>query len=221
MKSLGVWAATGVFLAATPWATGCVIKGAPTPRSLTDGPAEAKGVADGVAIVKRLPNEPEVVGVPERGSGIDAVHGTVGVDAPLERVREVVFGFARYPEFMPGYKGAKIVGPAPSGGDLVRMDIEELGGLVKLWTIVDVAPLAREGGVEWRLGTFVSGNIKSFRTRWELEAIGPNRTRLSVQSLVDPNIALVPNSIVNDSSKDGLRKSMLALKARAEGVSAK
>jgi ribosome-associated toxin RatA of RatAB toxin-antitoxin module len=168
----------------------------------------------------RAADAPKVESLPVRGSSLQRVRATVAVSAPVERVRAVVFDFARYPEFMPGYKQAGVIRTTPSGGGLVQLVIEQLGGMVQLRMRVEISPPQIAGAVEAYDGRLVQGNVKAFETRWELEPLGPRRTRLTVESFLDPDLPLVPSSAVNDGAREGLRDAVLALKARSEGRAA-
>src|SRR5690348_8404938 len=67
-------------------------------------------------------DEPKVSSFAVRGTSIERVRATVAVNVPAERVRSVVFDFARYPEFMPSYKKASMIRSTPAGGRSVRLD---------------------------------------------------------------------------------------------------
>jgi hypothetical protein len=162
----------------------------------------------------RGPSEqPQVESFAVPGSSIDRVRATITVEAPLPRVRDVLFDWARYPEFMPRYEKASVVHVTASGGRLVQI---ELGGVVHLWMRVEISPPTIEGTVEKYEGRLEKGNVKAFRPRWELEPLGEGRTRLTVESYLDPDLFLVPSSLINSGTRDGMRDGVTALKARIE-----
>jgi len=141
----------------------------------------------------------------------------VVVHAPIEQVRAVVFGFEHYPEFMPSYKGCHVLGTTPQGGREVRMEIEVLGGLLKLWTRMEVSPAAMIDGTETYEARMIEGNVREFMTRWQLRELDRATTRLTVESFMELKIPL-PDSVVNRGSIDGAREAILAIKRRAEGM---
>src|SRR5262245_5519313 len=98
----------------------------------TLGPGVARGEGS-IAEALAASDEPRVHSAPVPGSSIERVRGTVSVDAPIERVRAVVFDFPRYPEFMPRYRRCSVERRNPNGSVEVRMDIEELAGAVHVW----------------------------------------------------------------------------------------
>src|SRR5262249_11257270 len=92
----------------------------------------------------------------------------------------------------------------------------QLGGIVHLWMRVEIAPPTYDGNTERYVGKLVQGNVKAFRPRWELEKLG-DKTRVTVESFMDPDLPLVPDGLINSGAKDGVRDAIVALKARVEG----
>jgi ribosome-associated toxin RatA of RatAB toxin-antitoxin module len=177
------------------------------------GPGVARGeVPDAFA----ASDEPRIDASPVPGSSIERVRGTVSVDASIERVRQVVFDFPRYPEYMPHYRRASVERRNPNGSVEVRMDIEELAGAVHVWVRLEVTAAEPTGGVESYKGRLLAGNVKAFEIGWKLESLGPKKTRLTVESFMDPNLRLVPSAFINSGARDRVREVILALKARAE-----
>ncbi len=165
-------------------------------------------------------DEPKVEASPVRGSSIERVRATLAVDAPADKVRGAVFDFARYPDFMPGYKRATVLRVNPDGSRLVQFEIEQMGGMVKLWMRVDIAAGRREGQAEVYDGKLTEGNVKAFQARWKIEPMDNGKTKLAIESYVDPDIAIAPSGMVNKRAREGVRTAILALKSRSEGRSA-
>jgi ribosome-associated toxin RatA of RatAB toxin-antitoxin module len=165
----------------------------------------------------RAIEEPTVESFAVPDTKIQRVRATVVVSAPVDRVRAVVFDFPRYPEFMLNYTKATVLGTTANGGGLVQMEMKELGGAIRFWMRVEVSPASVRGGAESYSGRLLAGNVKAFEPRWELEALDAQRTRFTVESFMDPDLALVPSSAVNDGARRGVRDAILAQKARAEG----
>jgi hypothetical protein len=193
--------ALGVALAATSDASAGIPRESTPPATLAAGPAAGAPVLESFRV---------------EGTGIQRVRATITMDAPIDRVRNVLFDYARYPEFMPTYEKAAVLWTSPAGARLVQM---QLGGLVHLWMRVEISPPARSGAVETYDGRLVQGNVKAFRPRWELEAKG-DRTRVTVDSFMDPDLPLVPDGLINAGARDGVRDAIVALKARVEGRTA-
>jgi ribosome-associated toxin RatA of RatAB toxin-antitoxin module len=161
---------------------------------------------------------PRIEAFAVRDTSIERLRVTVNVAAPVERVRAVIFDYAHYPEFMPRYEKAAVLRIAPDGGRLVRMD---LGGIVRLWMRVEISPPVQRGATEAYEGRLVGGNVKAFVPRWELTPLADGRTRVMVESFMDPGLPLVPSSLINSGARDGMREAAIALKARIEGPAAR
>lgn len=164
------------------------------------------------------PADAEVASIPVAGSSITGVRATVVVEATAERVRAVVFDFARYPDFMPSVRSGRLLGRTAGGGRSVYLEFEEMGGVIQLWVRAEISPPATSGGVESHDGRLVAGNIKDYRIRWCFEAIASKRTRLTVDSFVDPGLFL-PSSLINRVSREAAKNAILALKHQAEFAS--
>jgi ribosome-associated toxin RatA of RatAB toxin-antitoxin module len=144
-----------------------------------------------------------------------SVQREVVVAVPPERFFELVADFARYPEFVPGVKAAR-VRPAPAGGPV---DVEyevDLG--VKTIRYVLRHVLDRPRGMTWTLLT--SDWMKVSSGSWQLAPEGGGtRARYAVEIQV-AKPPLVPQSLV-DRVTDQLTKVQLprmleAFKGRAE-----
>ena len=75
-----------------------------TPRAAEVSPAESAAS-----------NLPRIEAFAVRGSSIERVRATVAVNAPVDRVRAILFDFARYPQFMPHYSLGAVLHTTPSG----------------------------------------------------------------------------------------------------------
>lgn len=170
-------------------------------------------VADALAAPS---NVPTVDAFPVAGSSIERLRATVAVQAPLERVRSVVFDFPRYPDFLPNYTEVVVERRTPAGGREVRFDLDELGGALHIWMRMAISPATRDGAVESYQGQFLAGNVKTAEMRWELEALSATSTRLTLESHLDPDMTLVPSALVNSSGRDRIREVILGFKAEAE-----
>ncbi len=196
-----------IALAGAPGSVACLPFQA-APASYESGSASAPATG------RSADEEPKVESFAVRGSSIERVRVTAAVGAPIERVRAVVFDYAHYPEFMPRYEKAAVLRVTPDGGRLVKM---ELGGLVRLWMRVEISPPRRDATSESYEGRLVDGNVKAFVPRWELTPLPDGRTRVMVESFLDPDLALVPSGLINSGARDGMREAIGALKSRIEG----
>lgn len=180
----------------------------------TTATARAAEVSPAESGAPAATNLPRIEAFAVRGSSIERVRGTVAVNAPVDRVRAILFDFARYPQFMPHYSKGAVLHTTPSGGRVVRMEIDQV---VHLWMQIEIGPPSHAAGVESYEGRLAAGNVKAFQPRWEIEPMEGGRTRLRVESFLDPDLTLVPSSFVNSGAREGIRDAILALKARCEG----
>ncbi len=194
------------------------VPAAQSPRSAAPLAATAFGAAQNTVNADTAASaEPRVESFSVPGSSLHRVRATIAIEAPIERVRSVVFDFARYPEFMAGYTRATVLRADAGGGRVVQMELAELGGAIRLWMRVAISAPRMTAGVESYRGSLLQGNVKAFESRWELASLEPARTRLTVESFVDPDLTLVPSSMVNSGAVEGVRAAAIALKRRAEG----
>jgi ribosome-associated toxin RatA of RatAB toxin-antitoxin module len=205
MKS-SIAAILALALAVTVASNGAADPAPPSPETGLLAPAATGAAAPS--------DQPRMESFPVPGSGIHRVRATVAVNAPIDRVRTVIFDYARYPEFMPLYQKASVLQTTPAGGRLVQM---QLGGIIHLWMRVDISAPMYRGTTEAYDGRLVAGNVKAFQPRWELEPLATDRTRVTVESFLDPDLPLVPSVLINSGTVDGIREAILALKARIEG----
>jgi ribosome-associated toxin RatA of RatAB toxin-antitoxin module len=163
------------------------------------------------------PNDAQSVPVPVAGTDLVRGKSTIKVQAPIEKVREQLFAFAQYPEFMPHYKKAKVLGRAPSGGRDVYMEIEALNGAVSFWTRVDMPRQpAVVDGTEVYEAKMLDGNVKDFKAIWRVKKIDDASTELSLEVFLQPKLPL-PTSILNSENLKGAAAGVTAMRARIEG----
>jgi coenzyme Q-binding protein COQ10 len=138
----------------------------------------------------------------------------VVVEAPIERLYDIVVDYERYPEFVPGIRACRVVA---QGGEK-RVEYE-LDVAVKRIRYVLRMQERRPTHVSWSL---VSGDMmKVSNGSWELAALDGDRTRAVYA--VEIQIArprLVPQAIVDRVSDELTRvqlpRTLAAFKARAE-----
>jgi ribosome-associated toxin RatA of RatAB toxin-antitoxin module len=223
-RSLALACALGAAACATPAANG----GAPTtptavaassaspmaaPKPKSAGP-DAKPEDDD--------RPPGVSTVPVPVAGSSLVHGksTVVVNAPIEKVREGILGFAHYAEFMPHYSNCRVLGRTSTGGRDVYMEVEALHGAVHMWARVDVPKPAMVDGTETYETKFLDGNVKDFQATWRLKKVDDAKTELSLEVFLNPKIPL-PDGLVNGENLDGSANGVDAMRTRVESAAPK
>lgn len=157
------------------------------------------------------------VPVPIAGSDLVRGRSTVTVKAPIERVRDAVLGFSKYPEFMPHYSSCKLLGRTPAGARDVYMEISALHGALRMWARVEVPKPVVTDGVETYETKFVDGNVRDFKAIWRLKKIDETSTELSLEVFLHPKIPM-PTKLINDENVSGSAKGVAAMRARAESA---
>jgi len=136
------------------------------------------------------------------------------IEAPAERLFDVIVDYASYPAFVPGIKGCRVL---PGRKD---RDVEyELDLGIKRVKYVLRHLEARPTKVTWSL---VSGDMMKVSSgSWELRPDGPRtHARYSVEIQISKP-PLIPQSVIDrvtdELTRVQLPKTLDAFKARAEG----
>ncbi|MBI4954741.1 MAG: SRPBCC family protein [Myxococcales bacterium] len=161
-------------------------------------------------------DEPVSERIPIPGSDFVRGRARVVVRAPIERVRATLYDFKSYPEFMPYWDTARVVGKKPDGAHEVYMSVKLLYGALRLWARLDFPKPTLVDGVEVIEERYVEGNLKELQGRWQLRAIDADRCEVTVEVLMLPKMPL-PLELVNNCQEDGARMLVDAVRLRAEG----
>ncbi len=137
----------------------------------------------------------------------------VVVDAPLERFYELVVDYERYPEFVPGIHGCRIVSVRPKKHDEYQLDL----GIKRIKYVLEMHE-RKPTHVAWSL---VSGEMmKVSNGSWELSAEDGRTHAVYTVEIQISRPPLVPQAIVDRVSDELTRiqlpKTLDAFKARAE-----
>jgi len=134
---------------------------------------------------------------------------SVVIDAPAERVFDVIVDYDRYAEFLPEVKEARSAGRKGNEVD-VHYGIDLLKRIHYTLHMIEDRPRS----VRW---SFVRGELmRDNKGSWTLEPTPDGKTHAtySIEVGVGP---LVPRSIVNALVDQSLPKMLEAFKKRAEG----
>ncbi len=136
------------------------------------------------------------------------------MDAPLEKVFDLVVDYERYPEFVPGIRACRV--RSANGEKHVEYELDL--GVKRIRYVLRMAE-KRPTSVSWSL---VSGDMmKVSNGSWELAPEGAKTRALYTVEIQVARPALLPQSIVDRVSDELTRiqlpKTLDAFKARAEG----
>ncbi len=137
----------------------------------------------------------------------------VDVDAPLERFYALVVDYERYPEFVPGIHGCRVVSVRPRKHVEYQLDL----GIKKIKYVLEMHE-KKPTHVAWSL---VSGDMmKVSNGSWELSAKDGRTHAIYTVEIQVSRPPLVPQAIVDRVSDELTRiqlpKTLEAFKARAE-----
>ncbi|MCE9673468.1 SRPBCC family protein [Myxococcus stipitatus] len=133
---------------------------------------------------------------------------TIVINAPVEKVFDVISNFERYPEFLPEVKEIRT---SNRKGDTV--DVHYKVDVVKTIRYTIRAVQERPRRLAW---TYVEGEVmKDNKGSWLLEPEGEGKTRATYNVEMALG-ALVPKAIVNALVDTSLPKMLEAFKRRAE-----
>jgi len=138
---------------------------------------------------------------------------SITINAPREKVFEVIADVERYPEFLPEVKGIKVSNKRGN-----ESDVHYVAEVVK--TIKYTVRLKEEkpNRVSW---TFVDGEfMKDNKGHWDLEDLGNGTTKATYNIEIALG-ALVPKTIVTALVDTQLPKMLENFKRRAEAHAAK
>jgi ribosome-associated toxin RatA of RatAB toxin-antitoxin module len=134
---------------------------------------------------------------------------TIVINAPVEKVFDVVTNYERYPDFLPEVKEVRASNRKGSEVDLqYKVDL-----VVKTIRYTIHVKEERPSRMSW---TFIDGEVmKDNKGGWVLESAGEGKTKATynVEVTVGP---LVPKSILNTLVDSSLPKMLEAFKKRAE-----
>jgi ribosome-associated toxin RatA of RatAB toxin-antitoxin module len=141
------------------------------------------------------------------------VRQEVVIEAPVERLFDVIVDYARYPEFVPGIKACRVL---PGQGErLVEYELD-LG--VKRIRYVLRHVEERPARVSW---TLRSGDMmKVSNGSWELAPAGPATRAVYSVEIQIAKPPLIPQAVIDRVSDELTRvqlpRTLAAFKARAE-----
>jgi ribosome-associated toxin RatA of RatAB toxin-antitoxin module len=135
---------------------------------------------------------------------------TIVINAPVEKVYDVITQYERYPEFLPEVKEVRVA--------------NRQGSTLELHYKVDVVKTVRysirvtEERPRRMAWSFIEGEVmKDNKGSWLLEPEGEGKTRATYNVEMALGL-LVPKAVVNALVDTSLPKMLEAFKRRAEGV---
>jgi ribosome-associated toxin RatA of RatAB toxin-antitoxin module len=135
---------------------------------------------------------------------------TIVINAPIEKVFDVITQYERYPEFLPEVKETRTVNRKGNTVD-VHYKVDVMKTVRYSIRVTEERPTR----MAW---SFIEGEMmKDNKGSWVLEAQGEKQTKATYTVEMALG-ALVPKAIVNALVENSLPKMLDAFKRRAEGA---
>ena len=135
---------------------------------------------------------------------------TITINAPIEKVFDIITDYAKYPQFLSDMSGANI---KSKNGNIAEVTFELKLVMAIKYTLRLVE--TRPTSVKW---TMIDGQMmKSNDGGWDLKALGPNQTEATYTIEVAVK-GLVPKSVSTGLIDVTLPRTLDAFKKRAETV---
>jgi hypothetical protein len=137
------------------------------------------------------------------------------VNAPIAVVHKLVVDYGHYKEITQGrFHVSRVIGKGPEGTE-VYFQLSVLDGTITLWQVFrfqELKPLAPG----WAMveGWFLDGNIGAGNAAWTLHAIDDERTLLTFDLLVVPNVPL-PRPLIDAGLRRAAGAAVEAIRDRA------
>lgn len=171
--------------------------------------------ADADATAARLGDEIESGMESRDGVSIKGGKAVGVVDAPFNKVLEIVQDYGSYKEFMPHFRKSRVLSQRGANA-LLYLEADIVGGTHTLWAQMRVFKRPSQGDREVIDARLIKGNMTRFTARWELEPIDDGaRTLVTFRILVDPDLPL-PTPVFSKENKKSARRTIKALRQRIE-----
>jgi ribosome-associated toxin RatA of RatAB toxin-antitoxin module len=153
--------------------------------------------------------------LPTPGSDIDTGCALIAVDAPIERVLEVVLSYGEYHNILPRLQDSRVMSKTDEATE-VYMRAPVLDGTITIWGVMRFAPPKPFGdGGKKITGNMIKGNLKAWRGAWKLTPLGKSRTALRMELYADVDLP-VPDSWITPELLSSADKSVTAVRDLAE-----
>jgi ribosome-associated toxin RatA of RatAB toxin-antitoxin module len=182
--------------------------------ALASAPVMAQAGAPAVS-AKLLDGSIETTVKPQAGTNVQWGRAVVLIDAPVERVMQVVSNYASYQDFLPNFESSRVLSQRGSSA-LVYVQVKILKGAARIWAELKLRALADQGTTKIIEGRMTKGNVKHFHARWEVTPYDAKRTLVAIEMIVDPDLP-VPSSIVTNENQKSAKKAVRALRERLTG----
>lgn len=147
---------------------------------------------------------------PHPGTSVQWGRAEAIVDAPADAVMAVLQNYGGYKDFLPNFQASRVLSQRGSAA-LVYMQVSVMRGAAQIWVELKLRERAVQGTTRTIDATMTKGNVDHFEARWQVTPLDAQRSVVSFQILVDPNLPL-PASMVDGENQKNARKALGALR---------
>jgi ribosome-associated toxin RatA of RatAB toxin-antitoxin module len=148
----------------------------------------------------------------QAGSSVERGRALVLIDAPADRVYEVIQNYAAYKDFMPYFETSRVLSQR-GGSALVYVQVKVMRGALKIWAELKLKPRQGQGSTRVIEAKMLKGNVEHLEALWEVTPIDEKRTLVAFEIVVDPDLPM-PASFVSDENRKSASKTLKALRER-------
>jgi len=150
------------------------------------------------------------------GFSIRAGVGITAVNASLAQVRQTVFEYGHYADFMPRFIKSRVVGKEAGSTD-VYLKVAILHGAASVWAVTRFSPPSPEGAGERIEGHMHNnqGNVDDLRAVWHLTPIDADHTIVRLELLIVPSFPVL-GSLVTPELEFASDQAVTATRDRTE-----
>ena len=168
-----------------------------------DGGAQSVELRQGKVVTTSVSRK----GVKVRGGKAEIL-----LDAPLDKVMAVVEDYGNYQKFLPFFHVSRTL--AKRGANAIAyMEARILNGTHTIWVEVTFRDRGSKGTSRVIEGKMNRGNVNQLSLRWEAAAVEGEKTLLSFEFFVDPDLP-VPSSVISNQNAVSARRTVRALRKR-------
>jgi ribosome-associated toxin RatA of RatAB toxin-antitoxin module len=199
------------------WLTLCVVLGGTAPLAAAAAAQQQAGAAKVTPELQK--GEITSSGYTPPGQSVERGRASVLLDVPADRVIAVVQDYAQYKEFLPNFEASRVLSQRGAAA-LVFVQVAIMKGAAHIWAELKLKPRKSEGPTHVIEAKMLKGNVDHMEALWEVTPVDAQRTLVSFEIIVDPNLPL-PSSLISDENRKTARKTLRALRERVALPAAK
>lgn len=153
------------------------------------------------------------------GTSVKRGRAMVLIDAPADRVYDVIKNYAEYKEFLPHFEISRVLSQRGTAA-LIYVQVKIMKGAATIWAELKLS--ARPGTGDTRVieARMRKGNVDHFEAHWEVTPVDANTTLVAFEIVVDPDLPL-PSSFISSENQKSARMTLRALRERVTGLKTK